>query len=111
MISSLASESESIIDIDKVTLREFDSDSSTDYSDLENSTKSSRQQFNHHISRTSSNDSGICSGQITPKSVTTNSFDDESDDEELDNNLFNEGNNLVDTVPLVSKSTLKLNFF
>ncbi|WP_339040737.1 hypothetical protein [Spiroplasma endosymbiont of Apeira syringaria] len=112
-ISSLSSEFEendySIIDIDKI-LRELNSYSFPQYSDLESSTESSRQEFNHCLTRTASSDSGICSGQITPKPVSTNPFDDESDDEELAGNTINESNNLVNTVPLPSKSTPKLNF-
>ncbi|WP_338961830.1 hypothetical protein [Spiroplasma endosymbiont of Lasioglossum villosulum] len=112
-ISSLSYEFEendySIIDIDKI-LRELNSYSFPQYSDLESSTESSRQEFNHCLTRTASSDSGICSGQITPKPVSTNPFDDESDDEELAGNTINESNNLVNTVPLPSKSTPKLNF-
>lgn len=112
-ISWLSSEFEendySIIDNDKI-LRELNSYSFPQYSDLESSTESSRQEFNHCLTRTASSDSGICSGQITPKPVSTNPFDDESDDEELAGNTINESNNLVNTVPLPSKSTSKLNF-
>lgn len=44
------------------------------------------QEFNQRISRTSSTDSGVCFEQSTSKLVSTNPFDNESDDEQFTSN-------------------------
>ncbi|WP_425381372.1 hypothetical protein [Spiroplasma endosymbiont of Polydrusus pterygomalis] len=125
-ISLLSSESEendySNDNIDKI-LREFDSNNLINYSDLQNSTELSCQEFNYRISRTPSSDSGICSGQSTPELVSTNPFDKEEfvdnspfknccadQFEETTSVLFNECNSLLDNKSLLSKLPAKLKF-